>query len=77
VYHLQDIHNYIRQHQKLASDHMKTRYDRLANCAAHRIVSLSAHRPERKAIQASIPMGEPIEGINADKGCGVQDPAEP
>jgi hypothetical protein len=29
--HLHDIHNYVRQHLKLASDWMKTRYDKLAN----------------------------------------------
>jgi hypothetical protein len=35
VDHLHDIHNYGRQHLKLASDWMKTRYDRLANCAGY------------------------------------------
>jgi hypothetical protein len=31
VDHLRDIHNYSRQHLKLVSDRMKTRYDELAN----------------------------------------------
>lgn len=35
VDHLQDIHNYARQHLKLASDRMKTRYDKLANCTGY------------------------------------------
>jgi hypothetical protein len=35
VDHLHDIHNYARQHLKLASKQMKTRYDRLANCAGY------------------------------------------
>jgi hypothetical protein len=33
--HLHDIQNYARQHLKLVSDRIKTRYDRLANCAAY------------------------------------------
>jgi hypothetical protein len=33
--HLYDIHNYAHQHQKLASDRMKTRYDKLANCGGY------------------------------------------
>jgi hypothetical protein len=33
--HLHDIHNYARQHLKLASDHMKTCYDRLVNGAGY------------------------------------------
>jgi hypothetical protein len=32
VDHLHDIHNCAYQHLKLASDSMKTRYDRLSNC---------------------------------------------
>jgi hypothetical protein len=35
VDHLLNIHNYARQHLRLASDWMKTRYDRLANCAGY------------------------------------------
>jgi hypothetical protein len=31
VDHLHDIHDYARRHLKLASDRMKTRYDKLAN----------------------------------------------
>jgi hypothetical protein len=74
VDHLHDIHSYARQHQKLASDRMKTRYDRLTNCAGlprgRQHVDLSAHPRERKVTQASIPMGGPIQGSHADKWCG-------
>jgi hypothetical protein len=35
VDHLHDIHNYARQHLKLASDRMKTRYDKQANSAGY------------------------------------------
>jgi hypothetical protein len=35
VDHLHDIHNYDRQHLKLASDRMKTRYDKVANSAGY------------------------------------------
>jgi hypothetical protein len=33
--HLRDIHNYVRQHLRLASNRMKTRYDKLANWAGY------------------------------------------
>jgi hypothetical protein len=36
VDHLHDIHNYARQHLKLANDRMKTRYDKLANSAGYK-----------------------------------------
>jgi hypothetical protein len=35
VDHLRDIHNYARQHLRLASNRMKTRYDKLANCTGY------------------------------------------
>jgi hypothetical protein len=35
VDHLHDIHNYARQHLKLACDRMEARYDRLANFAGY------------------------------------------
>jgi hypothetical protein len=35
VDHLHDIHHYARQNLKLASDRMKTRYDKLANFAGY------------------------------------------
>jgi hypothetical protein len=35
VDHLHDIHNYVRQHLKVASDRMKTRYDKLVNSAGY------------------------------------------
>jgi hypothetical protein len=45
--HLHDIHNYARQHLKLASDRMKrTHYDRLANFAGyHEGDKVWLHRP--------------------------------
>jgi hypothetical protein len=51
VDHLHDIYNYARQHLKLASDRMKTRYDKLANSAGHHegnSVALSPRPQERK-----------------------------
>jgi hypothetical protein len=33
--HLHDIQNYARQYLKLTRDRMKTRYDRLVNCAGY------------------------------------------
>jgi hypothetical protein len=48
VDHLHDIHNYARQHLKLASDRMKTRYDRRANCAGyHKGDKMWLYRPTR------------------------------
>jgi hypothetical protein len=35
VGHFHDIHNYARQHLKLAIDQIKTHYDILANCAGY------------------------------------------
>jgi hypothetical protein len=35
VHHLIGIHNYARQHLRLASNRMKTRYDKLANCVGY------------------------------------------
>jgi hypothetical protein len=35
VGHLHDIHRYACQHLKLASDRMKTRYDKLASCTGY------------------------------------------
>jgi hypothetical protein len=35
VDHLHNIPNYVRRHLKLSSDWMKTRYDKLANCAGY------------------------------------------
>jgi hypothetical protein len=36
VNHLRNIHNYARQHLKLANDRMKTHYDVLANCVGYK-----------------------------------------
>jgi hypothetical protein len=45
---LHDIQNNARQHMKQASDRMKTRYDRLANCAAyHEGDKVRLYRPTR------------------------------
>lgn len=35
VDHLDNIHDYVRQHLKLTSDRKKTRYDRLASCTGY------------------------------------------
>jgi hypothetical protein len=46
---LHDIHNYARKHLKLASDRMKTHYDRAANCTRyHEGDSVWLCRPTRK-----------------------------
>jgi hypothetical protein len=46
---LQDIHNYARKHIKLASDRIKTRYDRAANSAGyHEGDNLWLYRTTRK-----------------------------
>jgi hypothetical protein len=48
VDHLRDIHNYARQHLRLASNRMKTRYDKLANCAGyHEDDRVWLYRPTR------------------------------
>jgi hypothetical protein len=47
--HVHDIHNYAGQHLKLASDRIKTRYDRLAICAGyHKGDKISFYRPTLK-----------------------------
>jgi hypothetical protein len=49
VDHLHDIHNYARQHLKLVSDRMETRYNRLANCVGyHEGGEVWFYRPSRK-----------------------------
>jgi hypothetical protein len=49
VDHLHDIHNYAWQHLKLASDRIKTRYDKLANSAGyHEGDRVWLYRPTRK-----------------------------
>jgi hypothetical protein len=48
VAHIHDIHDYARQHLKLASDRMKTRYDKLANSAGyHEGDRVWLYRPKR------------------------------
>jgi hypothetical protein len=46
VDHLHDIHHYASQHLKLASDRMKTRYDKLANCAGYHECESNPHERE-------------------------------
>jgi hypothetical protein len=49
VNHLHDIHDYSRRHLKLASDRMKIRHDKLANCAGyHEGDWVGLYRPARK-----------------------------
>jgi hypothetical protein len=49
VDHLHDTHDYARQHLKLASGRMKTRYDKLANSAGyHEGDGVWLYRPTRK-----------------------------
>jgi transposase InsO family protein len=70
---LRNIHNYARQHLKLASGQMKTRYDRAANCAGyHEGDNVWLYRPTRKKgkspkLQASIPLGGPIHNSHPDQ----------
>jgi hypothetical protein len=66
VDHLHDIHNYARQHLNLASDWMKTRYDRLANCARYQEGDkVWLYHPtcmKEKSPKAPILMGGPVQG---------------
>jgi hypothetical protein len=49
VAHIHDIHDYARQHLKIASDRMKTQYDKLANSAGyHEGNRVWLYRPKRK-----------------------------
>jgi hypothetical protein len=71
VDHLLNIQNYARQHLKLASGRMKTRYNRLANCAGYhecdKSVALSSNPHEGEIAQAPNLMGRPIQGSHLDK----------
>jgi hypothetical protein len=46
--HLHDIHNYALKHLKMASDRMKTPYDRLANCVHYECDNVWLYRPTRR-----------------------------
>jgi hypothetical protein len=70
VDHLHDTYNYARQHLKLASDRIKTRYDKLANCAGYHERQRWLYRP------SSNPVGGPIQGGHPDKWSDIQGPAE-
>jgi hypothetical protein len=64
VDHLHDIHDYAWQHLKLASDRMKTQYDKLTNSASFHEgdgVALLFNPHEREVGQASFSMGRPIK----------------
>jgi hypothetical protein len=71
VDHLHDIHNYARQHLKLASDRMETRYDKLANTAGYQeggqSEGLSLNPQEREITKTSIIVERPIQNSNPDK----------
>jgi hypothetical protein len=71
VNHLLDIYNYAGQHQKVASDQMKTHYDRLANCAGchegDKSVALSPNLHEGEITQTPMLMGGPIQSSHPDK----------
>jgi hypothetical protein len=63
---LHDIQNYVRQHLKLASDRMKTRYDKLANSAGYHEgteCALSPNPHEGEITQTSIPVGRPYKVV--------------
>jgi hypothetical protein len=48
VDHLRDIHEYAWQQMKLASDRMKTRYDKVANSTGFHEDRVWLYRPTRK-----------------------------
>jgi hypothetical protein len=62
VDHLHDTHNYDRQHLKLASDRIKTRYDELANCAGYQ-----ENENGGSIAQAPILIGGPKQSGHLDK----------
>jgi hypothetical protein len=68
---LHDIYSYASQNLKLASDRIKTRYDRLTNCAGYREgnkIWLYRSTPhEREIAQAPILRGGHIQGSHSDK----------
>jgi hypothetical protein len=69
VGHLHDIHNYARQHLKLASDRMNP-CNNLANSAGYQEGDrVGLYRPSRtKGKSPNIsPRGRPIRGSDADK----------
>jgi hypothetical protein len=68
-----NIHNYPYQHLKLASDQMKTCYDRLANCTGYQ----EGNSHEGEIAQASIPSEWTVPGSHEDKQCGIQVVTEP
>jgi hypothetical protein len=74
VDHLHVIHNYVHQHLKLASDQMKTRYDKLANCAGYKVWLYRPTRTEGKWPNLQSSWEGPynlVTGIN-DVVCRIQ-----
>jgi hypothetical protein len=55
VDHIHDIHDHARRQLNLASDRMKTRYDKIANCA------LSPNPHENEITQASFILEWPVK----------------
>jgi hypothetical protein len=67
--HTYDIQNYARQHLKLVSDRMETRYaDRLTTWATTRTTgALSCNLHEGEIAQTPILMGGPIQDSHSNK----------
>jgi hypothetical protein len=64
------MQNYTQQHLKLASDRMKTRYDRLVNsagCNKGDNVAVSSNSDEVKIAQAPVLMGGRVQGSHPDE----------
>ena len=77
VERLHDIHHFIHQHLKVASDWMKARYDQLANSAGFQEDDSVADLPypeERKITQATDGLGSPLHHNHLDK-CHILDSA--
>jgi hypothetical protein len=69
VTHIHDIHHYARQQLKMASDRMKTRYDKLANSAGYHEgdgVAVPSKTHERKVSKTPTSMGRPVQHNHPD-----------
>jgi hypothetical protein len=80
VDHLHNIHNYARQHLKLASNQMKTRYDKLANSTGYqegdRVWLYRPTHMKGKSPKLQSSWEGPYKIINLDHWCGVEDTEE-
>jgi hypothetical protein len=68
--HLHDMHSYAREHLKLPSDRMRTRYDRLATYVGYHEddnVALSPDSHDGEIVRTPILLGGPVQGSNPDK----------